>query len=291
MARVLKSPVGCKSLEGPMDSSSPLVIHVYTVCWNEEQMMPHFLSHYAAIAQRIVVYDNMSTDSTPDIVRSHTLAELRSFDTKGIFDDVENIRIKNSAYQDSRGVADFVVVVDTDEFIHHPDLQQLLLDYKRTGVTLPKTRGFDMTGWRFPPPQRRIVDAVRMGREREHYAKKSIFDPSLDINFSVGAHKCKPVGNVVESGDSDIALLHFHYVGLLRCVRRHRVIRGRLGQWHHTRPEVAVQYKWGSLKVVVQFLRTRLRSHDVVRSRSSLISKAVAPAYRVRDATRRRRVG
>ena len=33
-------------------------IHVYTVSWNEEKIMPHFLRFYGAVADRIVVYDN-----------------------------------------------------------------------------------------------------------------------------------------------------------------------------------------------------------------------------------------
>ena len=125
-------------------------LHIYTVCWNEQELLPYYLRHYSQFAERIVVYDNQSTDATADIVRACSKAEHRIYDTGGVFDDPEILRIKNTAYKESRGQADFVVVGDVDEILYHPQMADLLQKYKREGVTLPKTRGIDMVSWRFP---------------------------------------------------------------------------------------------------------------------------------------------
>ena len=62
-------------------------IRVYTVAWNEEKILPHFLRHYARFADRIVVYDNGSNDRTRDIIFAHPQAEFRTYDTDGVLHD------------------------------------------------------------------------------------------------------------------------------------------------------------------------------------------------------------
>src|SRR5690606_2040831 len=119
-------------------SALEIRVHVYTVCWNEAKFLPYFLAHYAQFADRIFVYDNGSTDRSPDIVRAHPKAELRQFDSGGTFDDLSNINVKNNAYKESRGQADFVIVVDADELIYHPAIRELLQRYKEEGITFPK---------------------------------------------------------------------------------------------------------------------------------------------------------
>ena len=40
------------------------MIHLYTICWNEERMLPFFFRHYDQWVDRYVVYDDNSTDAT-----------------------------------------------------------------------------------------------------------------------------------------------------------------------------------------------------------------------------------
>lgn len=51
-------------------------ITVYTVCFNEELMLPHFLNHYSRIADRIVLYDNQSTDQSMSLARAYPNTEI-----------------------------------------------------------------------------------------------------------------------------------------------------------------------------------------------------------------------
>ena len=39
-------------------------LSVYTVCYNEQQLLPFFLRHYTQWASRIVIWDNCSTDAS-----------------------------------------------------------------------------------------------------------------------------------------------------------------------------------------------------------------------------------
>jgi Glycosyl transferase family 2. len=254
-------------------------VHVYTVCWNEQDLLPFFLEHYSAFAERIVVFDNYSTDASPEIVRACDCAELRSFDTDGTFNEEANIQIKNTAYRESLGEADFVVVVDADEFVFHEDILGVLDGYRRAGVTLPQMQGYDMVSWRFPNRTKAITEAVRQGRVNPMYAKRCVFHPSLDINFDLGAHSCMPRGDVVESSP-ELSLLHYHYVGYLRSIRKHRERRGRLSGFN-VEHRAGVQYTWGPVMILARFVATSADSYDVFSHRRSKLQTVVGPPVRL----------
>lgn len=255
---------------------SDVCIHVYTVCWNEEKILPYFLEHYSRFADRIVVYDNMSTDRSAEIVRAHPAAELRLFDTGDRFDDKANLHIKNTAYRESAGIADFVIAVDTDELVYHPDIKALLAAYREEGVTLPKMTGFEMISLSFPRRPGSIIGQIRLGRENPFYNKRCIFSPELEMNFLPGCHVCTPEGVVRESRAADLKLLHFHYVGLLKTVVRHKVCKKRLSRFNID-TKAGYQYTWGSLKIIARFLVYRVNAHDIIRNRRSLLSSCAAP--------------
>ena len=253
-----------------------LRVHVYAVCWNEEQILPFFLRYYSAFAERIVVYDNESTDASPEIIRRWPGAELRRFSTNGVFDDRANLQIKNTSYRDSLGLADFVIVVDIDEIVYHPQIAEVLMQYKRQGVTLPRTRGFDMVSWRFPRAQGQIVDLVNLGCASNEYSKRCVFDPSIGINFELGCNTCKPEGPVVENTGAELSLLHYHYLGLLRCILRHRRVRDRLAAAAF-QTKTGYQFRWGPAKIAGRFANYRVNANDVINNRRSLLSLSFGP--------------
>ena len=90
------------------------VIDVYTVAYNEEEMLPHFLSHYS-FARRLVIYDNESVDLTTEIAKSRPNVVLRSFATGGKYSESAQMAIRNSVGRNLTRTT--VVVCDVDEFI------------------------------------------------------------------------------------------------------------------------------------------------------------------------------
>jgi glycosyltransferase involved in cell wall biosynthesis len=189
-----------------------MIIHVYTMCYNEEVLMPYFLRHYEQFTDKIFVFDNHSTDDTPNIVDSSPKTIRIICGDPEKFYDSHLIRMKNEEYKKSRGIADWVIIVDTDEFIYHPELVSLLEKYKKSGITFPKTCGYDMIGDNYPKGYVQVYDEIKYGVSEPFYSKRSVFDPSIDINYAVGAHRCSPTGNVVESPNEDIKLLHYRFL-------------------------------------------------------------------------------
>ena len=190
-----------------------MIIHVYTMCYNEEILMPYFLRHYESFADHIFVFDHYSTDKTVQIVNSCQKTTCVSHGIKGEADNTVLVDLKNTAYKTSRKQADWVIVVDTDEFVYHPHITKLLKEYKEKGITLPKTVGCDMISDGTPSHSGQIYDVIKNGIIDSSFSKRAIFDPSLDINYSPGAHKCNPSGNIVESKNADIKILHYRFLG------------------------------------------------------------------------------
>jgi hypothetical protein len=111
-------------------------IRIYTVCWNESAMLPHFLRHYQ-FADKIVVYDHHSTDDSAAIIWRFPNTILHTLHCPDEIHESQLLRVKNNIYKECRGQADFVIVVDADEFVYHPFLMDLMADYKAEGITLP----------------------------------------------------------------------------------------------------------------------------------------------------------
>ena len=51
-------------------------ITLYTICYNEQEMLPYFLNHYSKMVDKIVVYDNYSTDNSRQILESFKDCEI-----------------------------------------------------------------------------------------------------------------------------------------------------------------------------------------------------------------------
>ena len=186
-------------------------IHVYAVAYNEELLMPFFLRHYCKFANQITIFDNESTDRTAEIIRSFG-ANVISFKTNNTMMDSVQVRIKNEEYKKSRGKADWVIVVDSDELVYHPDIVSLLAKYKKDGITFPKVDGYDMIGDDYPKFEGQLYDEIKQGVSEWMYCKRAIFDPFIGINYVVGAHKCSPHGSIVESKKAEIKLLHYRFL-------------------------------------------------------------------------------
>jgi glycosyltransferase involved in cell wall biosynthesis len=204
-------------------------IHVYMIFYNEEVILPYFLRHYGAFAEKIVCFDNRSTDRSAAIVDAHPKTERIVFDTgEGMFDRI-HLDLK-SEYRKSRGKADWVICVDCDEFIYHPDIVGLLTKYKKEGITYPKVQGFEMVSEHTPVGNKQIFEEVRNGFPNEGYAKRILFAPELEIQFAPGCHTANVSGCVVESPQADLKLLHYRFLGRDFFINRSIERRARLSE-------------------------------------------------------------
>ncbi|MCE5199805.1 glycosyltransferase family 2 protein [bacterium] len=217
-----------------------MIIHVITNVHNEAQIMPYFLRHYASFADRIFVYDAGSDDGTREIVSSCPKAELIDWECDGVNDAVY-MQLNNSAYiHHSRGVADWVIMADADEFIYHPAILEVLRHYQKTGTNLTVPQGYNMVSDVFPTTKGQIYEEVVRGCIHDPESKPCVFNPNLTMNFGAGKHDARPEPtNQVKRGPfGELKLLHYAFLGLE--FRQARIAaRGR------RMSQVNIDNKWG----------------------------------------------
>jgi glycosyltransferase involved in cell wall biosynthesis len=207
-------------------------IEVFAVCYNEEKILPYFLRHYSQFAE-IYLYDNYSTDKSVEIAQ-RAGAHVMMFDTQGQFDDGKNLEIKENCWHDSK--ADWVIVIDCDEFVYHTNLPEYLSEVKAT-VIEPHT--FEMFTDKFPTTEGQIYEEVKNGHPS--WPKKNIFKPTeiTRMNYIAGCHLANPEGNVIILTTLDIKTLHMKHLGRQYTIDRNILYGGRISQRN-------IEMKWGT---------------------------------------------
>lgn len=199
--------------------SKAVIVHVHTVCWNEREIMPYFLRHYSTFADKIFVHDQGSDDGTKEIVKSCPKAVYMPVKFKGIASMKSNAWFVSAYKKYSRGVADWVMCVDADEFLYCPNLLERLQTAKDNGVKIMKTSGFEMGSICFPTTSGQIYDEVKTGVRYWVYGKHVIFSPECDVTFSFGLHSTQSVEPIphVHYG---FWLLHFRFLSKVYMLAR-----------------------------------------------------------------------
>jgi len=73
-----------------MSLSPTHTLSVYTICWNNEFILPHFLEHYSQFADRIFIIDDHSTDLTAEIAKAHPMVTYSLYGFSGLNEDEFN---------------------------------------------------------------------------------------------------------------------------------------------------------------------------------------------------------
>ncbi len=212
----------CKGIHKP-------IIHVYTVCWNEEKFLPFFLEHYSAFCDKICVYDNESYYSTLNILAQNPKTKVISYNTGNTFNDLKKNEIANTCWKQSRGKAYYVIVCDTDELLYgkNNDIKKTL---QMSRNTIFRPEGYEMLSEYFPSYEKPLRQQCK-GLPSQYYCKKIIFDPHciVDINYYPGCHEADPRG-YVKTGTSEFLLLHYKRIGVEYIVNRYRTFKERLSK-------------------------------------------------------------
>ncbi len=205
-------------------------IHLYATCWNEEWLIPFFLRHYEPLVDRIVIYDDGSTDRSLELLRASAKVEIRPLmrTTESYIDAHQTLF--ETCWQESRGQADWVCLVDMDEFLFHPEWHGYLAAQQDAGVTTVQALGYDMVSESFPPAGTDLATALTRGQRDLLLDKTCIFAPDAieQINYGAGRHRCSPTGRVVLPAQYRMQLRHYKNLGFDYLLARMHALAGRV---------------------------------------------------------------
>lgn len=209
------------------------VVHLYTICWNEEDLLHHFFDHYDAVVDRYIFYDDGSTDETLAILAQHPKVVVRSLPRLNQDSYVLAAKeLHNSCWKESRGIADWVIYTAVDEFLYAPQgLGNYLKECKEQGVTAIPALGYQMVSDTFPIESEPILLQVKNGCPWSDMNKLSIFNPNeiSESNFHAGRHLAEPQGNIVFPKSDVLLNLHCKYLNFEKTFQRHTDLNIKLG--------------------------------------------------------------
>ena len=206
------------------------IVHVYAICWNEERFIPFFLQHYNGFVDHYYIYDNYSDDKTNELLAKQSNITVVKYDTEGSINDLIYQRLKNTIWKQSRGRADWVIVIDMDELLYHPQIKQFLI--QNSSFTLFKPQGYNMVAESFPGYDKKIIESVNKGVKHEFYSKCVLFNPYriVEINYEPGAHENYPEGIVSVARDNNLKLLHYKNLGIDYVLNRIKLYEQRMSK-------------------------------------------------------------
>ncbi len=192
-------------------------ITIYSIAWNEVDILPQVHAYYLQRFPnaKFVLYDNNSTDGTPEMAKSLGYKVI-SFDTDGKMDDKTHMDIKNSCWKTCE--TKWAIVSDLDELL---DVTEH--DLSLNGFNVSQSNGYEMFG------NTSIIDECKTGVESAGYSKVALFKPShfKEMNFGAGAHTCDPApmpGESIAWRTSKVNLYHFKWSNPKRALERARIL-------------------------------------------------------------------
>lgn len=195
---------------------SEMRIDLYATCWNEERIIPFFLRHYEPMVDRIVVFDDGSSDRSTDLLKASPKVEVRRL-RQGESSILMQMEEMNHCWKESRGRADWVMICDMDEHIyHHKELRSYLEQCKASGVTILNPVGVEMVSADFPRADAMLCQTIRSGVRSFNLDKLAVFSPDAidEMNYRVGRHVSTPSGRLVFPPRREVKMLHYKYLGL-----------------------------------------------------------------------------
>jgi glycosyltransferase involved in cell wall biosynthesis len=242
-------------------------ITLYTFCYNEKDILPYFLNHYSKIVDKIVVYDNQSTDNSIEILESFKGCEIeiRDYNTNNEIQDGTLMMVKNNCWKDDN--SDYIIVLDIDEFLHHPNLRKFIESHPDIDYFTPV--GYDMVGDGVPTDYtKQIYEIIREGAFSINYSKKVLFKRKyvIETGFGYGAHSAnyrgkKRLNEYVSNGD--LKLLHYKCIDLEYVIAKHKHYGERRSDFNK-RMGLGIHYDFTEQQIMSDFATLKSNAKQIV---------------------------
>jgi glycosyltransferase involved in cell wall biosynthesis len=213
-------------------------IHIFILCYNEELILPHTLRHYRTYLPHayITIYDNESTDHSREIaeawgcrvVRWSSENQQNEYIQQNIKNDVwksatpfHEIQIDPRPECSGRG---WKIVVDMDEWVAVTEEQ--LAEEEAQGTSVLRIKGVNVIGQSqdalladVSPQEIQQWNRVTDWKP-ENKNLCFLAPPIAQMNYTRGAHACRPEGERVQYSRKIYYNKHMENMGLPFFIRK-----------------------------------------------------------------------
>ena len=239
--------------------------------YNEEAILKNCLDHYSSFCDKIIVWDNESTDKTREVARSYEKVEVRTFASQG-YDEMSVLNVLADSKCEATGVYDWVVLPDADEIVVLKDGSPVRQYLKETDADYVRAAGYCFV---HSPDEQKIdtdrpfISQRRYGYACDAYSKPIIFRPSAPIGLQPGKHDVARLSECKELNDKKLALLHYEMIDFDMYVYR-----------KNRRPlsEMNIKYGWSAkrfcrpIEVIAEHWRAAVGKSKDLRSEIPVIA-------------------
>jgi hypothetical protein len=207
-------------------------IHAYILTYNEEAILPFTLDYYSSFCDKIIIYDNESTDSSDTIFKRYEKVSVVKWKSNKI-NELNYLQIKNNAYKNSReDKIDYVIVCDCDEFLYHPNLVEKLKEFKQQGIDMPMVKGFEMISETFPEYNLELItNKIKEGCDNDFLNKNIVFNPIKDVSFGIGCHTNNSPDSI-KTERAELMMLHYKFLSKQYVSNRYDMLEKRLSDFN-----------------------------------------------------------
>ena len=205
------------------------IVHVFILCYNEEVLIKDTILHYKRYLPncKITIYDNESTDSSVAIAISHG-CDIVNWNSNDFIDDKQYIQIKDNCWK-TLNDGEWAVVIDMDEWLCITEVELAEEDAK--GTTILNVEGCNVIGDSQNLDLSDIdLHGLNMAIRNWHWESKNLCfkkGPITDIRYGIGAHDCRPIGELKYS-DRHYINKHMEFLGLPFIINKFRLRNQRI---------------------------------------------------------------
>lgn len=201
-----------------------------TLCYNEIDILPFVSQYWERMADKVVVYDNGSTDGSIEYLKSLPYVEIRHFESSGQNDIIQK-EIKEKAYLEFKDKFDIIIITDMDEVFYFKDCKAVLEAFIGGGNNVLVTPIYSLCEDNSPQP---VENKLLHQLCHKFYKQKMNHMQGFEEISKLSIFNCKNVDSVLMSVGQ-------HYVNTKPNMQ---LMLSNDGFCLHIDKGMGIEYKW-----------------------------------------------
>ena len=212
---------------------SNIKLYGMTLVYNESIMIPYIMPYYERLGfDKLVIYDNESTDNTVDLLKKYPFVEIRTFKTEGKNNRIQS-ELKSNFYKEFKDCKNtWLYISDFDEVIYYNgNFKEYLQKKNDEGYTCMNQVMFELMNDIFPDLSdgKLVHEKCEIGvkwNDSTGGAKMVLFkvDDIKNIEYCPGAHSVAIQTKLQYKSLNNTGLKSFHikYIDYNYCLEKNK---------------------------------------------------------------------